>query len=319
MNRDRRRTRLLLSLLLLVTFTLITLDSRSGSGSPFGFLRSIGSGVFGPLEKGASAIARPVGNALSDLGHVGRDRSKVRKLQTQIATLQNQVHEDTLSLTRQRELSKLYALTQRGRYTVVAAHVVATGPGLGFEWTVAIDRGSADGVRKDDTVLNGDGLVGRVERVGRTTSTVLLLVDKESTVFARLAGSLEQGEVNGEGLAPLRLTLLDQNAALTVGQQLVSLGSVHDRPYVPEVPIGVVRRVLATPGALTRSAIVLPYVDFSALDIVGVVIKPPPRVAHDAVLPPSPTPSPSSSPSPQGSPSPGASGSPSPSPTPSGG
>jgi rod shape-determining protein MreC len=296
MNRDRRRTRLLLGLLLLTTFTLITLDSRSGSGSPFGFLRGIGNGIFGPIEKAASAIARPVGNAVSDLGHVGRDRSKINRLQRRVDELEQQARLGHLDKSRYQELLRLYSLTQRGRYSTVAAHVVATGPGLGFEWTVAIDRGSADGIRKDDTVLNGDGLVGRIERVGRNTSTVLLLVDKESTVFARVAGTLEQGRVDGNGLAPLELTLLRQNASLKVGQQLVSLGSPGDRPYVPEVPIGVVRRVLATPGALTRSAIIKPYVNFSALDIVAVVIKKPPRVPHDSVLPPSPTPSPTPTP-----------------------
>ena len=139
-----------------------------------------------------------------------------------------------------------------------------------------------------------------------------------SSVFARVAGSLEQGRVDGNGLGPLQLTLLSQNAQLHRGDALVSLGSPGGVPYVPEVPIGVVRRVLLTPGALTRSAVIRSYVDFSALDIVAVVVKPPPRVRRDAVLPPSPTPSPAPLPTPSGSPSPGQhpKSSASPSPTP---
>ena len=50
------------------------------------------------------------------------------------------------------------------------------------------------------TVLNGDGLVGRVKTVGPTTSTVLLAVDPESSVGVRLEGSMEVGFTTGQGV-----------------------------------------------------------------------------------------------------------------------
>lgn len=309
----RRRTRLLLTLLLLASFTLITLDYRAGAGSPFDALRNAASAVFGPLERAASAIARPVGDALSSLGHLGSDKNKIDQLQKENAALREQHRLDQVRVERDQELAALYDLTQRGRYTVKQAQVIGVGGGLNFEGTVTIDVGSRDGIRRDMTVLNGDGLVGRVERVGPSTSTVLLLTDKDSTVFVRVAGSLEIGRLDGQGMGNgLRLTLLSQTASLRAGQRLVTLGSTQG-PYVPEVPVGVVTRVRRTPGALTRSADVRAYVHFSALDVVGVVVKPPPRVPRDSVLPPSPTPSPT----PPATPSPGSSTTPSPGATPS--
>jgi len=137
-----------------------------------------------------------------------------------------------------------------------------------------------------------------------------------STVFGRLAGSLETGTVDGHGLDPMTLTLLSQSANLKRGERLVSVGSYGDRPFIPEVPIGVVTLVRRTPGALTRSAEIRPFVHFTALDIVGVVTKAPPRVPRDSVLPPSPTPTPSPTLTPNPSTSPGASATPTPSPTP---
>ena len=50
--------------------------------------------------------------------------------------------------------------------------------------------------------------------------------------------------------------------------------------------------MLDTPGALTRSARVAPYVDYSALDLVGVVRRGAPHRPPGQVLPPRPTPSP---------------------------
>jgi hypothetical protein len=52
---------------------------------------------------------------------------------------------------------------QRGLQTVTA-EVIAYGPAQNFSRTVTIDRGTADGVQADMTVLNTDGLVGRVVR-----------------------------------------------------------------------------------------------------------------------------------------------------------
>ena len=47
-------------------------------------------------------------------------------------------------------------------------------------------------------------------------------------------------------------------------------------------------RVQARPGSQTRAAVVGPYVDFTALDLVGVVVEPPRTDPRDAVLPPTP-------------------------------
>ena len=43
-----------------------------------------------------------------------------------------------------------------------------------------------------------------------------------------------------------------------------------------------------TPGSQTRTASVRPYVDFTSLDLVGVVVEPPRTDPRDAVLPPRP-------------------------------
>jgi rod shape-determining protein MreC len=77
-----------------------------------------------------------------------------------------------------------------------------------------------------------------------------------------------------------------------VGERLVTFGSMHDQPYVPGVPIGTVTTIERTPGALTRTALVRPFADFTALDVVGVVVGPPKSDPRDAVLPPKPPPTP---------------------------
>jgi rod shape-determining protein MreC len=90
---------------------------------------------------------------------------------------------------------------------------------------------------------------------------------------------------------------------------LVSFASIGNRPFVAEVPIGRIVRVLPAPGQLFRQAVVAPFVDFTSIDVVGVVIASPRNVRRDSLLPPSPSPSSSPSTAPRRSPSPSPSGS----------
>ena len=82
--------------------------------------------------------------------------------------------------------------------------------------------------------------------------------------------------------------MLDASAALSPGEQLVTSASVHDRPYVPGVPVGVISQVENQAGSLTALALVRPYVDFTSLGVVGIVVVPPARNPRFSVLPPAP-------------------------------
>jgi len=269
---DTRRTRLALGVLLVAAIALITLDHRGFT--PIAQLRSASSAVLGPVERLASGITRPVTGFFEAVIGAPSARGKVRALEQENQRLRAELGVAQLNLTETAELRRLLQLAGRGRYRIVAAHVI--GIGQGYEDTVTIDAGTRDGIRADQTVLNADGLVGRVAAAGPDTSTVLLATDASSAVGGRLEGSGEIGVVRGTGKSlsvagMMRLELLDANAVLQPGQRIVTLGSVGGHPYVPGVPIGVVTQVGSTPGALTRAALVRPFVHFTSLDVVGVV------------------------------------------------
>lgn len=293
MNRDTRRSRVLLALLLVTSIGLITVDYRAsadGGRSPLAGLRDLASSVFGPLEEGAASVAGPIGELVDDVGSLGRAEDELASLRRQNARLTNRLRSAGVDRSRVAEVDALLRLAGAGRYRVVPAQVIAVGSAQTFTWTVTIDAGRRDGVRRDMTVVNGDGLVGRVTSVGRSTATVALLVDPDSSVGVRMEGSGELGYTTGEGVSSaLALQLLDAQSTVVRGDRLVTFGSQDDMPYVPGVPVGVVRKVQASPGSQTRSARVEPYVDFSALDIVGVVVEPPRKDPRDAVLPPRPS------------------------------
>ena len=57
-------------------------------------------------------------------------------------------------------------------------------------------------------------------------------------------------------------------------------------PYVPGIPVGTVRQVLSTPGSLTLTVLVTPFVDSTSVDTVAVVVQPPRTDPRDTLVPP---------------------------------
>jgi rod shape-determining protein MreC len=272
----RRPSRAALVLLLLACFTLITLDVRGGDGSPVEPVRSAVGEVLGPVESLTAAVVRPITAVPQFFTTTRALRSDVARLEAENAHLRGALATTSVDRNRAAELDGLLAGTKRSGLALVPARVIAMGPAQSFSRTVTIDAGTSSGVHPDLTVLNNDGLVGRVIRAERSTATVLLVVDQESVVGGRLGSNLEVGFLRGRGqagdAARLDLDLVDGAVAPGRGDVLVSWGSRHGAPYVAGVPIGVVEAVFSSPRQLSRHAVIRPFVDFTSLDLVGVVV-----------------------------------------------
>ncbi|MER5479552.1 rod shape-determining protein MreC [Streptomyces sp. NPDC002734] len=290
--RDTRESRLLLVLLVAIAFALITVDIRGGKDSPVDGARHAAAAVFGPIENGVASAVDPVGNAVAAVRDSGERHDRLTELEQENAALKAELGSDARDRSRLRQFEKMLATAGAGQYKIKGAQVVGIGAAQGFSWTVTLDVGANDGITRDMTVLNGDGLVGRVTTVGPETATVLLASDPDFTVGTRMEDGDELGFASGQGDRPLRVQLLNGKAKVEKGDRLVTFGSQGDRPFVPGVPVGVVSRVDPAGGDLTRTVYVTPFVGFTQLDIVGVVVQGPGKDPRDSVLPPKPKPKP---------------------------
>ena len=312
--RDTRRTRIVLAVLLLTAFTFITLDARGGEGSVMDRLRESASSVLGPIERAAGAVVNPVSDFIDGLTSINSNAETIDQLEAENAELRRQQLTSELDQARVDALDELLEIPSLGEYKIVPAQVIAVSAESGYARSVTVDAGTRDGVENDMTVLNGDGLVGRVISVGPTTATILLVTDPEFSVGARVTPSQEMGVLHGNGRDPLTLELFSGQAAIESGDDVFTSGSKNNRPFVPGVPIGEVTDVIATPGALSRQAVVEPYANLTSLTLVGIVIEAPRSARRHPLVPPSPSPSPtpetSTSPSASPSATPGASPSP---------
>ncbi|MGW8376130.1 rod shape-determining protein MreC [Streptomyces sp. ODS28] len=309
--RDTRESRLLLVLLIAIAFALITVDLRGGERTPLDSARQGAASVFGPVENGVSSAVDPVGNAIDAVRDSGERHGRISRLEQENASLRQKLGSSDRTRARAKELDKLMKTAGSGGYGIKGAQVIGIGAAQGFSWTVTIDAGSEDGLARDMTVINGDGLVGRVTTVGPSTSTVLLATDPDFTVGTRMEKSSELGFATGRGSDGLNVQLLNGKAEVKRGERLVTFGSQDDKPFVPGVPVGKVSRV-DNAGDLTRSVDVKPYVGFSKLDVVGVVVEAPKKDPRNEVLRPEKPKKPKPAPTVTVTKTPGASDAPSP-------
>ncbi len=283
MIRDTKGTRVVLGTLLVVAFAGVSIDSRSGDdSSPLYPVRSAAAAVLAPLEAVVEKVTSPVTGTIGALRDAHGQADRVAALTAENARLRSALS----TAEGDAELgTDLVALREAGGTVgqrVLPARVIALDARGGYSWTVSLDVGSGDGVARDMTVLDADGLVGRVVAVTENSSTVLLAADPISSIGVRMTESGQIGTLDGDGDSPLRLTLFDRHAKLAVGDKLVTFGSPDDRPFVAGVPVGEVVAVSPRPGGLGQVADVRPFVTFSALDTVGVVVEAAPTLARPA-------------------------------------
>ncbi|GAA1259571.1 rod shape-determining protein MreC [Kitasatospora nipponensis] len=287
--RDTRESRLLLILLVAVAFALITVDIKGGESSPLNGARKSAAQVLGPVERSAAGAVDPIARTIRAIRDSGTEQQRLDQIGAENNELRQKLASSDTATGRTKQLDDLLRTAGTGGYTIKAAQVIAIGAAQGFSWTITIDAGSDDGLQRDMTVINGQGLVGRVTTVAPTTSTVLLATDPGFTAGTRMEGSGEIGFAAGEGAGPMKVELLNGKAEVKAGDRLVTFGSQSGRPFVPGVPVGKVLQVQATPGELTKTVLVQPFVSFTRLDLVGVVVVPPRTDPRDSVLPPVPS------------------------------
>ena len=269
-----QRARRVFGLLVLACLTVITLDARTSS--PLDPVRDAVGAVVGPMESTTADAVRPFTDLADTLRTNHALRHDVARLESENDGLRGQLAAEPVDRKRLAELDGLTRMVGDTGYSLVAARVVAMGPMQSFSRTVTIDAGTSSGIRQDMTVVNSDGLVGRVVRATRSTATVLLIVDTDSVVGGRLGTNLEIGFLRGRGSADntgrLALDLVDNSVQPSKDDVVVTWGSKDGVPYVAGIPIGRVESVVSSPRQSSRLAVIRPFVDFTALDVVGVVV-----------------------------------------------
>jgi len=284
------RGRLLLVMLIVSSLLLITLDLR-GVSVIAGVRSGVGTALT-PVEKVGNWALTPFKNFFSDLIHLGRTRSTINNLKEENAKLRAQLIHQQNSDGQAKQLQAALDLAGRASWKTVSAKVLAQGSTISFTHTVTIDQGSRAGIRSNQTVINGYGLVGVVKTVFPNSSIVLLASDPSFKIGVRVARNQSIGILSGQGSNSGVLELLDNTARLKKNDVLLSRGSTNNTPFVPGVPVGRVTKTSDSTSSISQVADVAFYANLNALGVVSVILKASESNPGNALVPKAPAPTP---------------------------
>jgi rod shape-determining protein MreC len=264
-------------LILLVVLSLLLLTAYFGEahdGRLHGVQRAFLT-VVSPIQDGANKALKPVRDLFGWVGDTLHAKSQRNELRKQADKLRGELVADEAEKRSYRQLLGLYHLDQLGvgEYHPVTATVVAKSPNIWYA-TVTIDKGEGSGVRVNDPVVNGEGLVGKVVQVASDAAQVDLITDSTMGVSARIGSSNTTGIVQPKVGDPndLLLQYLPADARANKGEYVVTSGTVaspDDSLYPPGILIGQVSSV--NEESAYKSVNVHPLANLHNLDIVQVL------------------------------------------------
>jgi rod shape-determining protein MreC len=259
----RNRFPLTVAVLLVVAGGLVV--SRSGDRVRNDTLGRLFLDGMAPVMRVATELTRTVGGVWSGITGAFQLRDQVRFLRKELRERKSEVARLAEVELENERLRKLLAFRPEVETEVVTARVIGA-DALGLSRSLAIDRGTLDGVRKGAAVLAPEGVVGQVLLAGRHAARVMLITDHNSGVDGIVQRTRARGIVEGALGGGCGLKFVKRTERLEVGDLVVTSGM--DGIFPKGLPIGHIAAIDKRGQSLFQYATVEPTVDFGRLEEV---------------------------------------------------
>ncbi len=206
-------------------------------------------------------------------GRNAEDEAKIAELEARVRDLQRWKDLAETMALRMERYEKLLDLVGETQGQAVTARVVAEENGP-FAATRIANAGAANGVREGFAVVNENGLVGRVIRVGEYTSRILLLTDFSSRIPVMGTLSGDRALLVGDSGAGAQLLEPETPDKIVAGEIWVTSGDDG------KLPLGVRVGTARKDGATWRIDLAM---ESAPVDFVRLV--PPPDFASPETAP----------------------------------
>lgn len=279
-DRVVRRRRAVLAALVALSLILLTAYFGESSGGGLHAVQRGSMEVLAPIQEGANRALKPVRDLFGWFGSTLDAKHQRDQLRAQRDRLRRQLAEESVALSQAQQRGGLQAQNTTGglaQYQPVQARVYERSPSTWYQ-TVTINKGTSDGVRVDQPVVNGAGLVGRIKAVSDGNAQVMLLTDQDFGVSARTRAG-DPGVIGPVQGTPgdLLLDLVPKAQNLRTGDLIITAGTSTPRlpsPFPAGIVIGDVSRIEYGSGPLDRHIHVAPAADLRRLDLVEVLTRP---------------------------------------------
>lgn len=272
---DRKKRLGVVVLILVIVIFLIMGISFATMSSNASFSGGILGTVFRPVQSVLSSIGNGVGGFFGFVGDMKDMQEENLELKEEISALSAKLRDAEGYGQENERLRQLLELkSNQPEYDMVGCEVIAKEPGNWFNY-FTIDKGTNDGIQKNDTVVSGAGLVGHITEVGANWARVQGIIDSESSVGAKINRTQDFAIADGDlALADsgqCKLSYVTQNSSLVLGDAVVTsgLGGVYPEGLL----IGTVSEIKSDSLGYSQYAVIDTAVDFERVQEVLVIRK----------------------------------------------
>lgn len=187
-------------------------------------------------------------------------------LEQQVQALYNQLEEKDVDTT----LAKGASMKVLEHFRVIPAKVVSNSVDK-KDNLITIDKGEADGVRKDMGVVSGTGVVGIVYMAGKHYSVVIPVLSSKSSISCTIDGRGYVGYLHWTG-GNSQMAYVDdipRHARFKLYDRVVTSG--YSSVFPPGIAVGKIIHVYNSSDGLSYRLQVHLYTDFSRLRNVCVI------------------------------------------------
>ncbi|MCT4594946.1 MAG: rod shape-determining protein MreC [Anaeromicrobium sp.] len=277
MNSLKKWTMMIVTIVTIIL--IITIGISAGGRARTSTAENILNKVINPIQKTFYKVGSATGDFMESLVAFRKIKKENEQLRDEVNKLNKQLIEETLTKNELKELRKLHNVLNyikpKNEYDYISASVISKGTGNWFN-TFTIDAGRNEGVVKDSTLLNSEGLIGRVFEVGDSYSKVISIINNKSSVsYQVLRNNQYLGVVRGtvsesmtEGFEYM-IGGVEPDVEILVGDKLITSGLSM---YSKGILIGEVKEVIKNEDELLKTVKVKPAVNFKKIDKVFIIL-----------------------------------------------
>ncbi|MDD2757871.1 MAG: rod shape-determining protein MreC [Patescibacteria group bacterium] len=171
------------------------------------------------------------------------------------------------------QLKELLGFKEKNNTAFVVARVVGKNI-ASAEQTIIIDRGMEEGIKPDQPVIVGKGiLIGKVVKVEEGLAIVRLINDNQSKIAATTLNTDHSlGVVEGGYGLSVKMNFIPRNETILVGDQIITSGLEANMPR--GLLIGSVTAVENETYQPFQEAVLTPGTELAKIYLVGVILTP---------------------------------------------
>lgn len=239
------------------------------------FINNTVGNVMSPIQKLFFNIGSKIEDFVQYIAEIRRLSQENENLRKEIEILREENRKlEPLKDENQRLREMVGLKDQFAQFHFIGAQVIAKDPGNWFN-TFTIDKGTDDGLSKNDVAITNQGVVGHIFDIGTNWAKIVSIIDSNGGASGLVMRTRDIAMVKGdvilqnEGLC--KMTQIPNDADVIINDKIETsgLGGIYPKGLL----IGTIIDIKKEAHEISKYAIVKPAVDFKRLEEVLIITR----------------------------------------------